>query len=60
MNKTLDNIPIQINMLTQYLATRIAQLEQENALLKTQVDTLLHAIPDDVWESLTTQSSNEE
>lgn len=53
MEKNIDNIPVNVSDLTGALANRIGRLEQENALLKSQLKALLNVIPDDVWQALT-------
>lgn len=53
MEKTLDAIPVSVAGITDMLGTRIAALEQENAVLRSQLATLLAATPEDVWQALT-------
>ena len=53
MEKNTDNIPVNVSDLTGALANRIGRLEQENALLKSQLKALLNVIPEDVWQALT-------
>lgn len=52
-----NQIPVSITAITSQLASRISQLEQENALLKAQMAALLHVMPADVWEQLTNPDS---
>lgn len=53
MEKTLDAIPVSVAGITDMLGTRIAALEKENAVLRSQLATLLAATPEDVWTALT-------
>ena len=49
-----------MNDLTNALAERIGRLEQENALLKSQLKALLKVVPEDVWNALTNPKTDGE
>lgn len=53
MDKDINLIPVNVNDLTGALTERIGRLEQENALLKSQLKALLKVVPEDVWNALT-------
>ena len=53
MDMDINRIPVNVNDLTSALTERIGRLEQENALLKSQLKALLNVIPEDVWQALT-------
>lgn len=57
-----DTIPANAGTIITQLANRIAQLEQQNALLQAQIETLINTIPDDTWTTITgtTPDNNEE
>ena len=59
MDKNVNSIPVNIADLTNALTERIGRLEQENALLKSQLKALLNVIPEDVWQALTNPKSAE-
>ena len=48
-----NDIPVNVSDLTDALANRIGRLEQENALLKSQLKAVLKVVPEDVWTALT-------
>ena len=60
MDKNIDNIPVNVSDLTGALTNRIGRLEQENALLKSQLKALLNVIPEDVWQALTNPKADGE
>lgn len=53
MDMDINRIPVNVNDLTSALTERIGQLEQENALLKSQLKAVLKVVPEDVWNALT-------
>jgi len=53
MDKNVNSIPVNIADITSALTERIGRLEQENALLKSQLKAVLKVIPEDVWQALT-------
>lgn len=53
MDMDINRIPVNVNDLTSALTERIGRLEQENALLKSQLKAVLNVIPEDVWQALT-------
>lgn len=53
MDKDINSIPVNIADITSALTERLGRLEQENALLKSQLKALLNVIPEDVWQALT-------
>ncbi len=53
MDMDINRIPVNVNDLTSALTERIGQLEQENALLKSQLKAVLNVVPKDVWNALT-------
>ena len=53
MDKNVNSIPVNIADITNAFTERICRLEQENALLKSQLKALLNVIPEDVWQALT-------
>ena len=53
MDMDINRIPVNVNDLTGALAERIGRLEQENALLKSQLKAVLKVVPEDVWQALT-------
>ena len=53
MDMDINRIPVNVNDLTSALTERIGRLEQENALLKSQLKALLKVVPEDVWNALT-------
>lgn len=59
MDKNVNSIPVNIADITGALTERIGRLEQENALLKSQLKALLNVIPDDVWQALTNPKPGE-
>lgn len=59
MDKNIDSIPVNVSDLTGALVNRIGRLEQENALLKSQLKALLNVIPEDVWQALTNPKTDE-
>ena len=60
MDKDINRIPVNVNDLTSALTERIGRLEQENALLKSQLKALLNVIPEDVWQALTNPKTDGE
>lgn len=60
MEKPLDAIPVSVAGITDTLSTRIAALEKENAVLRSQLATLLAATPEDVWKALTNPKTDGE
>lgn len=60
MDMDINRIPVNVNDLTSALTERIGRLEQENALLKSQVKALLNVIPEDVWTALTNPKTDGE
>ncbi|TPF97558.1 hypothetical protein EP30_01045 [Bifidobacterium sp. UTCIF-39] len=60
--RSSDAIPANAGTIITQLANRIAQLEQRNALLQAQIETLINTIPDDTWATITgtTPDNNEE
>lgn len=55
-----NDIPVNVSDLTDALANRIGRLEQENALLKSQLKSLLKVVPEDVWTALTNPKTDGE
>lgn len=53
MDMDINRIPVNVNDLTNALTERIGRLEQENALLKSQLKAVLKVVPEDVWNALT-------
>lgn len=53
MDMDINRIPVNVNDITNALTERIGRLEQENALLKSQLKALLKVVPEDVWTALT-------
>ncbi len=60
MDMDINRIPVNVNDLTSALTERIGRLEQENALLKSQLKALLNVIPEDVWNALTNPKTDGE
>lgn len=60
MDMDINRIPVNVNDLTSALTERIGRLEQENALLKAQLKTLLKVVPEDVWNALTESKTDGE
>ena len=60
MDMDINRIPVNVNDLTSALTERIGRLEQENALLKAQLKTLLKVVPEDVWNALTNPKTDGE
>lgn len=60
MDMDINRIPVNVNDLTGALTERIGRLEQENALLKSQLKSLLNVIPEDVWQALTNPKTDGE
>lgn len=60
MDMDINRIPVNVNDLTSALTERIGQLEQENALLKSQLKALLKVVPEDVWTALTNPKTDGE
>lgn len=60
MDMDINRIPVNVNDLTSALTERIGRLEQENALLKSQLKSLLNVIPEDVWQALTNPKTDGE
>ena len=60
MDKNVNSIPVNIADITGALTERIGRLEQENALLKSQLKSLLNVIPEDVWQALTNPKTDGE
>ena len=60
MDKDINRIPVNVNDLTSALTERIGRLEQENALLKSQLKALLKVVPEDVWNALTNPKTDGE
>lgn len=60
--RTTDAIPVNASTIITQLTTRISQLEQQNAILQAQLETLITAIPDDTWNTITgtTQTNDDE
>ena len=59
MEKNIDNIPVNVSDITGALTERIGRLEQENALLKSQLKALLNVTPEDVWQALTNPKTDD-
>lgn len=55
-----NDIPVNVSDLTDALANRIGRLEQENAMLKSQLKSLLKVVPEDVWTALTNPKTDGE
>ena len=60
MDMDINRIPVNVNDLTSALTERIGRLEQENALLKSQLKALLKVVPEDVWAALTESKTDGE
>lgn len=60
MDMDINRIPVNVNDLTSALTERIGQLEQENALLKSQLKAVLKVVPEDVWNALTNPKTDGE
>ena len=60
MDKDINSIPVNIADITGALTERIGRLEQENALLKSQLKALLKVVPEDVWNVLTNPKTDGE
>ena len=60
MDMDINRIPVNVNDLTNELSERIGRLEQENALLKSQLKALLKVVPEDVWTALTNPKTDGE
>lgn len=60
MDMDINRIPVNVNDLTSALTERIGRLEQENAILKSQLKSLLNVIPEDVWQALTNPKTDGE
>ena len=56
----INRIPVNVNDITGALTERIGRLEQENALLKSQLKALLNVIPEDVWNAMTNPKTDGE
>lgn len=59
MDMDINRIPVNVNDLTSALAERIGRLEQENALLKSQLKAVLKVVPEDVWNALTNPKTDD-
>lgn len=59
MDKNVNSIPVNIADITNALTERIGRLEQENALLKSQLKSLLKVVPEDVWNALTNPKTDD-
>lgn len=59
MDKDINSIPVNIADITSALTERIGRLEQENALLKSQLKAVLNVIPKDVWNALTNPKTDD-
>lgn len=60
MDMDINRIPVNVNGLTSALTERIGRLEQENALLKSQLKAVLNVVPEDVWNALTNPKTDGE
>ena len=60
MDMDINRIPVNVNDLTGALTERIGRLEQENALLKSQLKAVLNVVPEDVWNALTNPKTDGE
>ena len=60
MDMDINRIPVNVNDLTGALTERIDRLEQENALLKSQLKAVLKVVPEDVWQALTNPKTDGE
>lgn len=60
MDMDINRIPVNVADITNALTERIGRLEQENALLKSQLKALLNVIPEDVWTALTNPKTDGE
>ena len=60
MDMDINRIPVNVNDLTSALTERIGRLEQENALLKSQLKAVLKVVPEDVWKALTNPKTDGE
>ena len=54
-----NDIPVNVSDITDALANSIGRLEQENALLKSQLKALLKVVPEDVWTALTNPKTDD-
>lgn len=59
MDMDINRIPVNVNDLTSALTERIGRLEQENALLKSQLKAVLKVVPEDVWTALTNPKTDD-
>lgn len=59
MDKNVNSIPVNIADITNALTERIGRLEQENALLKSQLKSLLKVVPEDAWNALTNPKTDD-
>ncbi|QAY32564.1 hypothetical protein ESN35_03310 [Bifidobacterium pullorum subsp. gallinarum] len=59
MDMDINRIPVNVNDLTSALTARIGRLEQENALLKSQLKAVLNVVPKDVWNALTNPKTDD-
>lgn len=59
MDMDINRIPVNVNDLTSALTERIGRLEQENALLKSQLKAVLKVVPEGVWQALTNPKTGE-
>ena len=59
MDKDINRIPVNIADITGALTGRIGRLEQENALLKSQLKAVLKVMPKDVWNALTNPKTDD-
>ena len=60
MDMDINRIPVNVNDLTSALTERIGRLEQENALLKSQLKAVLKVVPEDVRTALTNPKTDGE
>ena len=60
MDMDINRIPVNVNDLTSALTEHIGRLEQENALLKSQLKAVLKVVPEDVWNALTNPKTDGE
>lgn len=59
MDMDINRIPVNVNDITGALTERIGRLEQENALLKSQLKAVLKVVPEDVWNALTNTKTDD-